>query len=279
MAGGAGCEWYFGYKFAHNDLNCEDWRSRSNMWRQTRIALEFFHSHLPFTEMQHADPLSSAGYCFAKPGYVYAVYLPSGGSGQLSIPAARYRVHWYNPREGGDLADGSVTAVAGPGMKPLGEPPAEKSKDWVALVTLDGPAPEKIDPIPTAASRPAVSAGDLKVSSFTLIDAEKNRPIAGYEQIKGDVTLSPNKLGTNQLNLVANVSGGRAASVRFALDNDRNFRTENEAPFALGGDQNGRFDTWQPKPGTHTVTATPYTGRNAGGEAGKALTVRLSIAN
>ena len=28
MAGGAGVEWYFGYKFAHSDLNCEDWHSR-----------------------------------------------------------------------------------------------------------------------------------------------------------------------------------------------------------------------------------------------------------
>ncbi|MBA7605015.1 hypothetical protein ES703_12143 [subsurface metagenome] len=42
MAGGAGVEWYFGYKFAHNDLNCEDWRSRDHMWDLTRYALEFF---------------------------------------------------------------------------------------------------------------------------------------------------------------------------------------------------------------------------------------------
>ncbi len=28
MAGGAGVEWYFGYRFAHNDLGLEDFRSR-----------------------------------------------------------------------------------------------------------------------------------------------------------------------------------------------------------------------------------------------------------
>ena len=49
MGGGAGVEWYFGYKFAHNDLNCEDWRSRELMWRQTRLAVAFFERHLPFT--------------------------------------------------------------------------------------------------------------------------------------------------------------------------------------------------------------------------------------
>ena len=32
MAGGAGVEWYFGYTFPHNDLNCENWRNRDHMW-------------------------------------------------------------------------------------------------------------------------------------------------------------------------------------------------------------------------------------------------------
>src|SRR5690606_18848904 len=40
MAGGAGVEWYFGYRFAHNDLNCESWRSRERMWDLTRYAVE-----------------------------------------------------------------------------------------------------------------------------------------------------------------------------------------------------------------------------------------------
>jgi hypothetical protein len=60
MAGGAGCEWYFGYAHAHNDLNCEDWRSRDHMWDLTRHALEFFHQYLPFVEMKHADGLTSS---------------------------------------------------------------------------------------------------------------------------------------------------------------------------------------------------------------------------
>ena len=52
MAGGAGVEWYFGYNFPHNDLNCESWRSRDHMWDLTRYALEFFHNHLPFAQME-----------------------------------------------------------------------------------------------------------------------------------------------------------------------------------------------------------------------------------
>jgi len=37
MAGGAGVEWYFGYKHAHSDLTCQDFRVRENMWKQCRI--------------------------------------------------------------------------------------------------------------------------------------------------------------------------------------------------------------------------------------------------
>ena len=43
LAGGAGNEWYFGYKHAHSDLTCQDWRSRDLWWDQCRIALEFFN--------------------------------------------------------------------------------------------------------------------------------------------------------------------------------------------------------------------------------------------
>jgi len=47
-------------------------------------------------------------------------------------------VKWYNPRAGGALRDGSVKAFSGAGKHSIGEPPAEKSKDWVALVRGGG---------------------------------------------------------------------------------------------------------------------------------------------
>ena len=42
MSGGAGVEYYFGYKLPQNDLICEDYRSRDKTWDYCRIALEFF---------------------------------------------------------------------------------------------------------------------------------------------------------------------------------------------------------------------------------------------
>jgi len=134
MAGGAGCEWYFGYKFPNNDLNCEDWRSRDLMWDLTRYGLEFFRNYLPFKQMTPADSLVSNGWCLAKPGQVYAVYLPDGGTTDMNLTAGRYTVQWYNPRAGGELQNGSVTKITGPGKVCLGNPPADSSKDWVVLV-------------------------------------------------------------------------------------------------------------------------------------------------
>ena len=138
MAGGSGCEWYFGYKFAHNDLNCEDWRSRDNMWNLTRHALNFLQNYLPFPEMISADDMTTNpdDYCFAKADEIYAIYLPKGGSTEIYIPHSdsRFIVWWYNPRTGGDLQAGTKKSVSGPGWINIGMPPKDVEKDWVVLV-------------------------------------------------------------------------------------------------------------------------------------------------
>jgi len=139
MAGGAGCEWYFCSKYPHNDQTCEDWRSRDYMWDLTRYALEFFHNYLPFYQMSPDDSLVSKGWCLAKTGQVYAVYLPEGGTTNLNLVAGSYTVQWYNPRAGGELQKGSVTNVTGPGTVSLGKAPKDNNKDWVILVKNEVP--------------------------------------------------------------------------------------------------------------------------------------------
>jgi hypothetical protein len=106
------------------------------MWNQTRYALEFFQEHLPFHEMTPDNELASrAGtLVLAKPGDVYAVYLPTGGTTKLKVEAGRYSVRWYNPRSGGKLLQGSVSEVRGPSTVSLGLPPGDIDQDWVAFV-------------------------------------------------------------------------------------------------------------------------------------------------
>ncbi len=137
IGGGSGVEWYFGYQHPHMDVNCEDWRSRDIMWDQTRHALEFFHDNLPFWEMAPDNDLASrskGARVLAKAGEVYAVQLPAGGTARLEVPEGEYSVQWYNPRAGGELQQGRVKSIKGPGERSLGRAPADPRKDWVVLV-------------------------------------------------------------------------------------------------------------------------------------------------
>lgn len=140
MAGGAGVEWYFGYKYAHGDLNCEDWRSRDIMWDQTRYALDFFQNYLPFPRMNIHDELVDNGYCLAIPGTIYTLYLPQGGTGMIDLTGNQnqYSVEWYNPRNGGKLQSGNVASVQGGKKVSIGEAPGDLHNDWVCLLKVKG---------------------------------------------------------------------------------------------------------------------------------------------
>jgi len=134
MAGGAGVEWYFGYKHPHSDLTCQDWRSRDKMWDLCRHALDFF-DEIPFWEMTNDNALSSNAdsYCFAKPGEVYVVYLKNGGETELDLRGAegRFKVSWYNPRTGKYV--GRSKSVKGGSAVSLGMPPEDGDQDWAIL--------------------------------------------------------------------------------------------------------------------------------------------------
>jgi len=137
LAGGAGVEWYFGYRYPHNDLNLEDFRSRENWWMQSALATRFA-ALFPLEEMVCTDELVDAPdtYCLAKEGEVYLVYLPEGtGSARIRIDSTDpLTVQWFNPRSGGSLQQGSISTIQGNGVRDLGTPPADPELDWVAVI-------------------------------------------------------------------------------------------------------------------------------------------------
>lgn len=149
MAGAAGVEWYFGAKFPHNDLTSEDWRARESMWRQTKHALDFFESNLPYWEMEPTEDLASnpEAFCFAKPGEVYALYVPAGSlvnqdrlALNLGSNSGTFTVEWFDPVSGGALQEGTVKEVSSSQQADLGLPPGRPAhdgtpeRDWVVLV-------------------------------------------------------------------------------------------------------------------------------------------------
>jgi hypothetical protein len=273
MAGGAGVEWYFGYAYPHDDLDCEDWRSREAMWNQTRHALTFFQTQLPFWQMKSADGLtsSSSDYAFAQEGQTYAVFLPSGGTTNLDLGTCTgtYTVKWYDPRNGGALQNGSVTSIHGPGSVTIGSPPSSTSSDWVALI--------KLSVGDSNCGTGGGGGGSLAVQSFTLINADTDQPVAGHDPIADGATIDLSNVGTSNLNLRANTSPSTVGSVRFGLDANASYKTESAAPYALAGDTNGNYAAWSLALGAHTVTGTPYELSGAGGTAGTAKTIGFTI--
>ncbi|KAF0235526.1 MAG: hypothetical protein FD181_3461 [Prolixibacteraceae bacterium] len=137
LAGGAGVEWYFGYRYPHTDLTCEDFRSRENWWKQSTIATRFIQQ-FPLEEMKSNNSLVNAkgAFCLEKPGEIFIVYLPAGTqNSKISLPGEKtFSVKWFNPRGGGEMKDGTVTSVQGKGFQNIGNPPVDLEKDWVMVV-------------------------------------------------------------------------------------------------------------------------------------------------
>jgi hypothetical protein len=149
MAGGAGVEYYFGYKLPQNDLGCEDFRSRDKSWEYGRIALDFFRENkIPFHEMENADQLigntknDNSAWCFAKEGAIYLVYLPKGGSAELNLgktlPAS---IHVLNPRQGGKLLPTQESFAQGAKVL-LKAPATAPEEDWLFVVKTTEPEPK-----------------------------------------------------------------------------------------------------------------------------------------
>jgi hypothetical protein len=139
MGGGAGVEWYFGYQGAFGDVQSEDWRVAQPLWDQTRHAVSFFDTYLPYELMEPRNDLVSGvsgALALAFSTQLYVVYLPAGGTPSFNLGApATYDVFWYNPRTGGALRTGTVASVTGSGYRFLGGPPSEATDDWVIVLS------------------------------------------------------------------------------------------------------------------------------------------------
>ncbi len=155
LAGGWGVEWYFGYKHDHSDLTCEDWRSRDNMWEQSRHALVFFRNYqVPFWTMRPSDELSHSGNWILasepqrKPFYA-VVQVKPGEECIVDLPENEFEYGWLNPKTGDGLKTllekGKVT-----GKNKTGFPVPDHTNDWILLVASHG----KLASNPDAKMRP-----------------------------------------------------------------------------------------------------------------------------
>jgi hypothetical protein len=137
LAGGAGVEWYFGYRYPHTDLTCEDFRSRDAWWKQSTIATQFIRQ-FPLQEMQPNNKLVNVkgAFCLEKLGEIFVLYLPAGTqNAKINLPAGKiFSPKWFNPRAGGEWMDGASKRIQGNGFVSVGTPPTDADRDWVVVV-------------------------------------------------------------------------------------------------------------------------------------------------
>ncbi len=143
LISGGGGEWFIN----NRDQSLEDFREFEKIWLETTYCRRFIEQNLPFTEMTPSRDLVAGesstfggAEVFAKPGEVYAIYLPdttNTGSLDLTGHASPFTLRWYNPRTG--AFEGSPAMLTGGTAAPLPAPPAEVGQDWAALVELGAP--------------------------------------------------------------------------------------------------------------------------------------------
>jgi hypothetical protein len=96
-------------------------------------------------------------------------------------------------------------------------------------------------------------------------------------EIYNNMVINRQALGLTTMNIKANVSGS-VKSVKFALNANANFRTENSAPYAMCGDQNAIYATCNELvAGTFSIQAIPFSLAGATGSTGQSMTLTFTI--
>lgn len=118
----------------------------------------------------------------------------------------------------------------------------------------------------------------VAVTGVTLINADTNKPVPGFDPVQPGATLDLARLPA-RLNMRANVSGA-VKSVWFGLDGNGNYRLQGGAPHSLCNDKGGDYEPCPAAvfaPGAHSLLVTPFTAANGGGSAGLAASLTYTV--
>ena len=92
--------------------------------------VDFFTSFEWWKTEPHDELVNNGNYCLAKPGDIYAVYLPKGGKVTIALQPGQYGVTWWDATTGAKVALPSLT-VRAPSLS-LSAPPEDS--DWALLL-------------------------------------------------------------------------------------------------------------------------------------------------
>ncbi len=213
------------------------------------------------------------------PGVVGSVALQLDSAGSRLENMAPYAVCGDT---GGDyspctLAVGNHSVAATPYSLPNGGGTAGPSK--ITRFEIRSTISPSASPIPTPSPTPSPTpqpGNTQAVLGFTLINADTDQPVGGYDPIAEGAVINLASLPTANLALRANTQPGVVGSVALQLDSAGS-RLENMAPYAVCGDTGGDYSPCTLAVGNHSVAATPYSLPNGGGTAGPSKITRFEI--
>jgi len=116
----------------------------------------------------------------------------------------------------------------------------------------------------------------IYITGFTLINTNTNLPVSGFDPIPDSSVINRAVTGDN-LNIRANVSQS-VGCIRFDLNGVQR-RIENQAPYAMTGDNSGIYNSWTPAVGAYIVKGHAYSLTNAQGSLLDTLSVRFTVIN
>ena len=93
--------------------------------------VDFFTSFDWWKAEPHDEWVDNGNYCLAEPGQAYAVYLPNAGKVTVNLQPGRYKVVWFDPLSGEQIA---LPDAAGPQWT---SPEAPGHHDWAILLSRE----------------------------------------------------------------------------------------------------------------------------------------------
>lgn len=172
-------------------------------------------------------------------------------------------------------ASSTATSVSTPSASTPTPSASTTATSTTATSTAMQTAVVTVTTTPTASLTP--TATQPVVTHFTLINADTDQPIPGFDPLPPGATLNLARLPSRRLNIRANTNPAVVGSVKFGLDANASYRIENTAIYALAGNNGNDYAAWTPNLGTHTLTGTAYTSSNATGTAGTPLTISFTV--
>ncbi|MBJ6110377.1 PQQ-dependent sugar dehydrogenase [Hymenobacter sp. BT523] len=114
-----------------------------------------------------------------------------------------------------------------------------------------------------------------QVTGFVLVNADTDLDL---QPLASGATLNLAALPSRNLAVRAVTNPATVGSVTFLLTGAQAItHTENLVPYSLLADSGGDYPAWTPPVGSYTLKATPYSGSDAAGTAGTALSISFSV--